>query len=290
MWQGNMNRKKIVKSILCSLLLMLSCGSSGVNAASGILQVVTRQGFWANDFSDDFLLLQHYYYLEGDNNTATGTFDFEQHLGLSRLIKPWHFGENNQYQYIFEGIVPLTSKTRASSNGRLSGLSDPFTYTSLGWNNPEKTDHVQLFSINRYPFGNENLSTDAYAIMPGVGYQHRWSEWLFDASFGYWKEFDTEGTKDTKGKDYYNLNGVVSYHPDSKLSFYTQADYKDTNESEVGDVGQDNEGHNLGLAIGVGYAFSSSFQVDVKVYRDIDSRNEAIDESTAINLRFFIEF
>lgn len=257
-------------------------------AAPGILQLATRQGFWTNEFPDRFILLQHYRYVDGDAQTPAGKQDFTQHLSLTRLIDSWHFGDRDQYQLVMQGVLPYTSVS--IGNTSVNGLADPLTYTAFGWNNVDKTTHIQLFSIMRYPFGDSALTTDAFGNITGIGLQQRWGKLQLDASTGYWIEFDQQGASNTSGKSYWEINGILSYKVSDRVSVYNQWDYRDTDESEVAGVGQNDDGHNLGTAIGASYNFTPTFQIDAKGYTDIDNENEAVDEDISFNVRFLLVF
>lgn len=278
-------KRRLVSSVICGYLLL---EANMAMAAPGILQLATRQGFWTNEFPDRFILLQHYRYVDGEINTPGGKQDLTQHLSLTRLIDSWHFGDRDQYQFVMQGVLPFTSLSVGNTN--LNGLADPLTYTAFGWNNQDKTTALQLFTIMRYPFGDSTLTTDAFGNFTGLGIQQKWGKLHLDAAAGYWSEFDQQGASNTSGKSYWEANGVLSYKFTNKFSLYNQWDYKNTEESTVLGVDQNDDGHNLGTAIGFGYNITPTFQIDAKGYTDLDNKNEGIDEDISFNVRFLLVF
>lgn len=276
------------KFLLITAFFLLFYDSHVVFAEPGIVQVATRQGFWTNEFPDKLIILQHYRHVDGEINLPSGSENYQQHLSLTRFINTWHFGDDNQYQYLLQGVLPLTSFNFGGTS--LSGMADPLIYTSIGWNNHAKTDHVTLFSITRVPFGDEELSTDAFANITGLAYERKWTRFMFEVSAGYWAEFDKEGTDTAKGKNYWEFNAIASYKWNSRFSFYNQWDYKITDESEVLGVKQDDDGYNYGTAIGVGYIVAPRFQIDAKAYTDLGNNDEQIEEDLTFNIRFAVIF
>jgi len=272
------------------IAFQLSIGAGTASAEPGILQIATRKDFWSNQFPDSLFLLQHYRYVSGDIATPGGKQDFEQHLSLTRLINgSYRFGDKKQFQFVIQGVLPFTSATIGDDS--IGGFADPLTYTAVGWNDDEKKNHVQLFSIVRYPFGDNELTTDAFGNLTGLAYERIWDNgFQLDASTGYWIEFDRQGASNTSGKSYWNVNGIIGYNFSKKFSVYSQWDYKLTDESEINGIGQDDDGYNLGTALGATLNFPGPFQIDAKVYTDLNNDNEALDEDISFNVRFFVLF
>tara|TARA_R110002049_G_scaffold191507_1_gene360471 strand:- start:40865 stop:41722 length:858 start_codon:yes stop_codon:yes gene_type:complete len=285
-----MGVKMYSKIIINTLLVLLVCSAiNSAFAAPGILQVVTRPGFWANDFPDRIIYLQHYYNYSADFNTPTGDVDFEQNLSLTRFFKPWHFGEEDQYQFIALLAIPAVD-IEIDHDHFARGIADPLTYTSFGWNDVNKEHHIQVFTITRYPVGNSDLSAEAFAIMPGLAYERRWGNWMWDLSTGYWIEFERRGADSAKGQNFWEVNSALTYRTKSGLSLYVQGDYKNTGESEILGVKQNNDGDNFGAAIGAGYWLTQRLQLDAKLYKDISSDNEATDNGKSLNIRLAYVF
>lgn len=280
-------RTKLLKVALLPALLW--GGIHSAQAEPGILQFVTRPGFWANDFPDTFIFLQNYINYKADLNTPAGDLDFDQNISLTRMFRPWHFGEENQYQFIQLVAIPYAD-VNVDHKDFVRGMADPVTFNAIGWNDPEKKHHVQLFNITRFPLGDSDLSTEAFAIMPGLAYEGRWGSWMWDVSTGYWHEFEQRGQNNVKGQDYWEVNSALTYRMESGLSIYTQADYRDTQESEVLGVKQGNAGHNFGVSIGAGYWLSPRLQLDAKYYVDLNSKNESVDNGNMINIRLAYVF
>ncbi len=271
----------------------------------GILQLGTRSGFWTNEFPDKGMFAQHFYYYETDEwwNEDGDEVDIDTTkitASFSRAIRAWHFGDRDQYQYILEFIVPAYNISSdllidEFETDKLSGLGHPLAYTSIGWNNPSKTTHLQGLLIWQVPLGDEELMKSLgfgnnHALMPGIGFQQRWGNLWLDASIGYWYNFENLES-DAKARDYFEVNVIPTYHFSASLPWwvYVQGDYIWLDESEDAQ-GKDNDddGYNVAVAPGVGIAIRPNMTLDVKYTMDVDGENTL--KGNAINFRFFWVF
>jgi len=287
--------RRSIAGLLVGAICVFAAGSGW--AFPGILQLASRSGFWANDFPDTAILLQHWYYYSADEMWDDGgdQIDINQtriNGSFTRLVRPWHFGADSQFQYVLEGIVPYynisgedDSATPADESFAVSGVGDPMIYTSLGWNNPSKTTHLQGALIVNFPFGDEDVSlTDnAYAVMPLVAIEQRLGNVWLDASAGYWANFEDLRDNGNRNNDYFEVNGVVTYRF-AKAWIYLQADYTRYGESETDGKGNDDEGYNVMLAPAIGVAIRPAMTLDLKYGIDVDG--ESTMKGRSFNLRF----
>lgn len=298
---------RIVNFIYISLFIIIFFISSHilVYAAPGALQIASRSKFWANDFPDTLIILQHYYYYHAsksfDNDgKARDINDVVIHQTLTRLIRPWHFGNRDQYQYVIEGILPVVNfNIKNDNSGYKSGVANPMIYTSLGWNNSDKSTHLQLAAIWQIPLGDDDVvealngedSGKNHALMPLVAIEQRFGNLWIDASGGYWHNFK-DLDSDAKVSDYFELNGIVTYNFNNfKYPFwiYVQGDYTKyfSGDDKYGrDL--DNEGHNYAVGPGAGIAIRPNITLDVKYHRDVEGKNTL--RGDGINVRLFWAF
>ncbi|TYO98441.1 outer membrane putative beta-barrel porin/alpha-amylase [Geothermobacter ehrlichii] len=299
--------KKSMKWILFGFALVgfLTLGVVPAWSAPGLLQLASRAGFWANDFPDTAMLIQHFYHYSSDeiwvgDGEKQESQDLTIEASFTRLVRAWHFGEDKQYQYVLEGIVPLynlsgeeTSRD-AGDNFSLSGLGHPLIYTSLGWNNPTKTTHIQSFLIWQVPVGDSDIMNaiggNNHALMPGLGVQERFGNIWLDGSVGYLYNFE-DLDSDAKARDVFEVNSSVSYRFSAPYPWwiYMQGDYTrymegdDENGNNLG-----NDGHNYAIAPGIGACIRPNMTLDVKYTMDVDGENTS--KGNAINVRFFWAF
>lgn len=283
----------IRKSLLALFLLTFFLGSTAWSTP-GILQTATRDGFFSNQFPDTLILLTHTYFYSADefadaNGNKSDTADTKIGLGMARFIKPWHFGDNNQFQYILEGIVSQVNLsiegTDYSSSINVSGIGNPMVYTSLGWNNLQKTTHLQAALIAACPWGDEDLKNpgeDSYQLMPLIAFQQQFGSFWIDGSMGYYHYFDDLGATSTSARDYFEINMIPSYHV-GPWSFYLQGDYTVRQESKVDGIGQNDDGYNFALGGGISWMFRPNMQLNLKYIKDIDGENEL--QGHGVNLR-----
>lgn len=267
----------------------------GASAAPGILQLATRDGFWNNQFPDKPIMLTHFYSYWADefadsNGDTRDTDDTYVGLGILRLIKPWHFGDRNQFQYILEGILSVENLSIDTGDSATdiseSGLYDPMIYTSIGWNNESKTTHLQLGMIGVTSWGDDDLhgtGDNSYKLMPLVAVEQQFGNFWIDASMGYFHYFDDLSASDTHGKDYFEVNVIPSYHIGA-VSIYVQGDYKLTQQSELYGNNQNDDGFNFAVAPGIGWWFRPDMQLNLKYVVDVDGENEL--QGQGLNLRF----
>lgn len=278
-----------LKVILTAAIAFFTWNTAAVMAMPGILQTATRDGFFSNQFPDTLISLTHYYYYWGDefaddDGHDVDIDDFNISLGLERLIRPWHFGDRNQYQFILEGILSVRSidfddnplTLAVDDNYRCSGINNPMVYMSLGWNNPNKTTHLQAALITVFPWGDQDAllpGENSYQVMPIFAGEQQWGDFWVDFSMGYYHFFDDLDTN-AVGQDYFEINVCPSYHIGT-WNLYLQGDYKATDDGEdINGVDQDNDGYNLALAAGVAWMFRPNMQANLKYVQDIDGENE----------------
>ena len=278
----------IQKSFLAFFLLIVGLSSTAWGAP-GILQTATRDGFFSNQFPDTLITLTHAYFYSADefadsNGNKSDIDEVKVGLGLVRFIKPWHFGDHNQFQYILEGIVGQKDVSIEDTDVNMSGITDPMIYTSMGWNNPQKTTHLQAALIAVFPFGDDELNGgDSYQLMPIIAFQQQFGSFWVDGSMGYYHFFDDLSSKLTSGRDYFEINMVPSYHVGA-WSFYLQGDYTITQESKLHGLNQNDDGYNFAMAGGVSWMFNSNMQLNLKYVKDIDGENEL--QGQGFNLRW----
>lgn len=294
-----MGRK--LASVLVFLLCVLCASPSW--AFPGILQLASRAGFWANDFPDTTIFLQHFLYYKADkfwdaDGNEVDIPDIHLNASFTRLVRPWHFGDQNQFQYVLEGIVPMYNIS--GENGVIgpdiqpafakSGIGHPLLYTSLGWNNPEKTTHLQGGLIWQLPLGDRELmqalgAGNNHSVMPLLGFEQRMGNLWFDGSLGYWYNFEALDT-DEKQRDYFEVNGALSYRFSAPLPwwFYVQSDYTLYQEGkDAAGNGLDNDGFNWAVAPGLGVAILPNMTLDLKYLMDVDG--ESTLSGDGLNLR-----
>ncbi|WP_373499951.1 transporter [Desulfococcus sp.] len=288
-------------SVLIHKFLLLFCMftfalSSTAWAAPGILQIATRDGFFSNQFPDTLITLTHTYfywadeYADADGNESD-IADTDVALGIVRLIKPWHFGDSNQFQYILEGIFSMENLSIEgadyASSFNESGIWNPMLYTSLGWNNEKKTTHLQAALIAVAPWGDDDLKINpgdnSYQVMPILAFQQQFGNFWIDGSMGYYMYFDDLSSTNTSGRDYFEINIVPSYHL-GNWSFYLQGDYRALQESKVDGVELNDDGYNVSLCGGVGWFFRPDMQLNLKYEQDIDGESDL--QGQGFNLRW----
>ncbi len=282
-------RKLLVRLLLASMCVFYA---STVFAFPGVMQLATRSGFFANDFPDTAIFLQHWYSWsgdeffnkDGDEKSLGGDLNIE--ASFSRFIRPWHFGNRGQFQYLLEAVIPYYNISGLDGAVKAAGAGDPLMYTQLGWNNEAKTTHLQFALIVNFPFGDEDVSlnSNAYAIMPNIAFEQRMGAFKLDGSTGYWFNFDSLDDDDAKGQDYYEANLMGTYSV-GKFWAYLQGDYTKRKESKDGaGVDQGDDGFAIAIAPGVGYAIQPNMTLDVKYTMDVDGENT--NKGNAINLRY----
>lgn len=293
------------RKLALGLVILLSVLSATPSwSAPGILQLASRGGFWANDFPDTAIFLQHYYAYRADRVwDASGNRADIQTLHLnasfSRVVRPWHFGAQDQFQYILEGIIPLYNISGEEDGSQpafvKSGLGHPLVYSSLGWNNPDKTTHLQGALIWQLPLGDNELMQaigggDNHAVMPLVAIEQRLGNLWFDGSLGYWYNFDDLATKE-KLRDYFEVNGALSYRFSTPRAWwaYVQSDYTQYQEGkDAAGNGLNNDGFNWALAPGLGVAIRPNMTLDLKYAIDVEG--ESTLSGSGLNLRLLWVF
>jgi len=287
--------------VLCGSLVI---GVGTAWSAPGLLQQATRSGFWGNDFPDGAMLIQHFYHYTSDEawdgkGDKQKTQDTTIEASYTRLIRSWHSGDDNKYQYILEAIIPAfnvsikESSSGAGDNFSVSGLGNPFIYGSVGWNNPSKTTHLQSFLLWQVPFGDDDLQKagvigNNHAIMPGVAAQYRFGNVWVEGSMGYQYNFE-DLDSDKKARDVFEFSPIVTYRFTSSAKpwwVYLQGDYTKYMEGDDAQGnGLDNDGYNISVTPGIGFQFRPNMTLDVKYAMDVDGENTL--KGNAINARFF---
>jgi len=300
-----MKRNKKWILFILALCCILTIGVIPAWSAPGTLQLASRAGFWANDFPDTAMLIQHFYHYtndeiwDGEGNKQESQ-DLTVEASFTRIIRAWHFGESNKYQYVLEGIVPLynvsgeETSTGAGDNFSVSGLGHPLIYTSLGWNNPSKTTHVQSFLVWQVPLGDRDVmnvvGSNNHAFMPGVAVQQRIGALWLEGSTGYMYNLE-DLDSDAKARDAFEVNAIASYRFSSTFPWwiYVQGDYTRYLEGKD-EIGNDlnNDGYNYVVSPGIGVAIRPNMTLDVKYDVDVDGENTSKGEG--INLRLFWVF
>lgn len=296
--------KRLVKMLFVFGLAMII--SNPAWGFPGLLQLATRKGFWANDFPDGPLYLQHIYFYQTDEiwDGDGDTSDIQEisiTASLNRLIYAWHFGNNDEYQYILEGIFPMWDVS-GEANASLgadsfteSGLGDPYLYTAVGWNNPEKTTHVQGALVWRFPLGDDDVMDalgfgNSHSVMPILAIEKRIDSIMIDASIGYMYNFEDLDT-DAKDRNYFEVNAIAGYNFSTRLPMwvYVQGDYTILDDGDD-DQGQslNNDGFNITIAPGFGVAIRPNMTLDLKYAMDIDGENTL--KGNGLNLRFLWVF
>ncbi len=281
-------RKSLVGLLVAATFIL---SASSVFAFPGILQLATRSGFFANDFPDTAIFLQHWYmwsgdtYLDEDGDDVDLGGDLHIHASFSRFIRTWHFGSENQFQYLLEGVVPYYNISSEAAGTAASGVGDPLMYTQLGWNSASKNTHLQAALIVNFPFGDDDVSLNgnAYAVMPVLAFEQRMGMFKLDGSLGYWYNFDSLQNSDSKGQDYFegNLVGTVTM---GKFWAYAQGDYTKRKESETNGTDNGDDGYAIALAPGIGYVIQPTMTLDLKYTMDLKGENTL--QGNAINLRY----
>jgi hypothetical protein len=284
----------LIQKLVLSLFAVTFFSISTAWANPGILQLATRDGFFNNQFPDRLIGLVHTYSYWADemadgNGNTTDIADTTVELGVIRLIKPWHFGDKKQFQYVLEGIfsyenLSIEGADFASSINE-SGVFNPMIYTQLGWNNPDQTTHLQAALLAVFPWGDDDLKAagdNSFQLMPVLAFEQQFGNFWIDGSMGYYHYFDDRSGTDTTGKSYFEINLVPSYHI-GPCSVYLQGDYKVTRESQVDGVDQNDDGYNLAIASGISWMFRSDMQLNLKYVKDFDGENEL--QGQGINLR-----
>ena len=285
----------LIRKFLLCLFLMIVGVNSSVWANPGILQTATRDGFFSNQFPDTLIVLTHAYFYSADeyadaNGNKSDIADTKVGLGMIRFVKPWHFGDNNQFQYILEGIMSQENiaieGTDYASSINMSGICNPIIYTSLGWNNPQKTTHLQAALIAVFPWGDDDLhintGDDSYQLMPLIAFEQQFGAFWIDGSMGYYHYFDDLSDTSTSGRDYFEINLIPSYHVDT-WSFYLQGDYTILQESEVDGIDQNDDGYNFAIGGGVSWMFRPNMQLNLKYVQDIEG--ESVLQGQGFNIR-----
>lgn len=280
-----------------SMGLLMWAGS--VSAFPGILQIASRPGFWYNQFTPNVLINQMYNYSydevfnnDGDERSTDDTNIFAV---FNRFVHAWHFGERDKYQFVMEGIVPWYNVSiDDSTHFNESGLGNPYSYTSFGWNNEDMTTHIQTFFIVEYPLGNSDLqkaglSPDNFSVMfPGFGItQYLMDGRLqFDGSAGYWHAFKNLDNDDTQHRPYLEANAALSYWLCPKEYYIgTQWDYTDwTDETEINNVDQNDDGYCLYGSAVLGWWVNKSHELTLKVGGDVDG--ESTTKGIGVNFRW----
>ena len=175
-----MRRVVVAIGLLCMIFSLTAVQTA--TAAPGLLMTASRDGFWSNQFPDELILLVHGYYywadeFADDNGDNQDMNDTKVGINLYRLIKPWHFGDHNQYQYVLEGIFGLENvsidNNGIGSNFNESGIMNPMIYTSIGWNNESQTTHLQFAVVLVAPYGDDDLKLnpgdDSYQVIVAGG-------------------------------------------------------------------------------------------------------------------------
>ncbi len=300
-----MNIKRITVSLSSVLIVVLVLGGLRAWAGPGIIQLATRSGFWANDFPDGPIFLQHVYYYTFDqvwdrDGDEVDTPDAHVTATFSRLIGVTHFGDHKQFQYVIEGIVPFynfsmeESSHGAHDNFSKSGIGHLLFYNSLGWNNPSKTTHLTAYLAAQLPVGDRDvmkvMGSNSWALLPGVSFQQRFGTFWVEGSMAYW--FNCEDLdSDAKGNDYFEFNIIATKHFTAPLPWwlYIQTDYTRYQQSDdVDGHGNHDDGYNWALAPGIGVAVRPNITIDVKYALDLDGKSTT--KGQGVNLRILWKF
>ncbi|MBI5013969.1 MAG: transporter [Deltaproteobacteria bacterium] len=296
-----MKRKALMGAIAAAGLL---ASVGGAWASPGLMELAVRSGFWSNQFPDTTIMLQHLYYNQydkawddGGDKQDTGIGKVKVTANFTRLIRPWHFGDQKQYQFILEAILPFANASWDGDTGVdagfQSGMMDPMLYLAQGWNNADKTTHVQAALVVRFPFGNDTdrglgvplLATDAYAFQPILAIQqHFGSMFSVDGSLSYQIETKQLNGSENKGKNYFELNLIPSVNLGSGWDVFVQYDYVNYQKSQTGGEDNDDAGYNHCVALGVDNWFRPNMQLGLKFEQDVKGKNTA--KSQGFNLRY----
>jgi hypothetical protein len=295
--------KKFLSLIVFFVMLLLMLYKP-LLAAPGALHLVSGPGFWANDLPDRFIFLEHlYYYHAGKmfngNGHTENIKDTNVVLSLHRFIKPWHFGENDKFQIVAEGILNQYDYFNIHNDGKNSktAMANPIVLSRLGWRNTENTTHLSIACAWQIPLGDEDLvkalnggnGGNNHAIIPFATYEQRWDNFWLDASTAYWHNFE-DLDSNAQVQDYYEFNLAFSYQFHNfkiPIILYAQGDYVKYFEGEnIHGIDLHNKGHNFAVGPGIRFLFSHRFAVDVKYTRDIEGKNTLRGDS----LNTFIEF
>jgi hypothetical protein len=271
--------------------------AAGAGATPGLMQLAVRSGFWSNQFPDTAIMLQHLYYntfdqVWDDNGDKTDVAETKITANFTRLIRPWHFGEQKQYQFILEGILPLANVSfkehGTSAAGHVSGILDPMIYLSQGWNNMTKTTHLQAAVVVRAPWGNTELTNNAWAFQPILAIQQHFGKFSVDGSLSYQIETDTLDGSDNRGKNYLEVNLIPSVNLGRGWDVFAQGDYTKYAESKTAGRGNGDDGYNLCMALGVNNWFRPDMQLGLKFEKDLRGKNTPA--SQGFNLRYLWVF
>lgn len=282
------------RSLVTACVIAVGFWAGAASASPGLMQLAVRSGFWSNQFPDTAIMLQHLYYNTYDevwdgNGNKQDVAKTKITANFTRLIRPWHFGDEKQYQFILEAILPFANvsweEEGATPSGHVSGMMDPMLYLSLGWNNPAKTTHVQGAVVAFVPVGDTDLSTDAWAFQPIVALQqHIGSMFQIDASLSYQIETKKLDGSDDKGRNYFEFNFIPSVKFGGGWDVFGQYDYVKYQESETAGRGNSDDGFNHCVALGINNWFRPNMQLGIKFEKDIDGENTPA--SQGFNMRF----
>lgn len=265
--------------VLCTVLVVLA-GAVPSWGNPGVLQLASRAGFWGNDFPDKFILLQHWYSYSSteaftSSGSQVGVDKVDVDASFTRIVRPFHFGEEKQYQFIVEGIAPVYHISKQGPHPfSTTGFGDPLLYSSFGWNNQKKTTHLQGGVIVSFPAGarDVSLTKEGYGIMPLLGFEQRFSKIWLDASTGYWHNTGSRVQSGDHANDYYEFNSTVSYRM-HRSWLYLQDDYTRRGQSRTAGVLNPDAGYNFLLAPGVGIALKPTITLDAKYDFDVAGKN-----------------
>jgi hypothetical protein len=268
--------------------------AAAASATPGLMELAVRSGFWSNQFPDTTIMLQHLYYntydqVWDDSSDKVDVAKTKITANFTRLIRPWHFGAQKEYQFILEGILPLANvsfeKQGTNAAGHVSGMLDPMLYVAQGWNNAAKTTHVQAALVVRAPFGDTELTNNAWAYQPILAVQqHFGSMFSIDGSVSYQIETDNLDGSESRGKSYLEVNVIPSVNLGGGWDAFLQGDYTKYAESKTAGKGNSDDGYNTCLALGVNNWFRPNMQLGLKVEKDLSGKNTPA--SQGFNLRY----
>lgn len=285
-----MKLNKLVGTLLVvGMMFEATCAS----ASPGLNELAVRSGFWSNQFPDTAILVEHLYYnsfdkvFDGGGNKVD-VAKTKTTANFNRFVRPWHFGTQNEYQLLIEGILPFGNVSWESKGGNpaghVSGLMDPMVYASFGWNNPAKTTHLQGALAVVTPFGNTDLTNNAWAVQPIIGFEQQFGMFMLDASLSY--NFATnklDGSGD-HGKNYFEVNIIPSVNFGHGWDVFLQGDYTNYAESKTGGNNNNDAGYNTSLAMGINNWFRPNMQLGIKFEKDLTGKNTPA--SQGFNLRY----
>jgi len=283
-----MKRKNLIGAFTAVGMVLWAAAAS---ATPGLMELAVRSGFWSNQFPDTTIMLQHLYY-----NTYDQVWDDggdKQDVGktkitanFTRLIRPWHFGDQKQYQFILEAILPFANVSFEGepTGGHVSGILDPMIYLAQGWNNPGKTTHVQAALVIRAPWGDTDLTNNAWAFQPILAVQQSFGMFSIDASASYQIETNTLEGDENRGRNYLELNFIPSFNLGGGWDVFMQGDYTKYMKSRTHGDSNDDAGYNVCAALGVNNWFRPNMQLGIKGEYDIKGKNTPA--SKGFNLRY----